>query len=118
MKATKFISILLVALFFCNSCKDKEISLGVQTLVGKIIVDANPCPPSRLPCVPGVVFWLETTSKNYVIKTINSGGFWSHEKIIINDIEYFEGDEVEVTGEVKLYKGYYSIEIASIKKLP
>ena len=112
MRTTKFLSILLVALLCCNAC---ERDLGVQTLVGKIIVDANPCPPSIYSCLPGMMYWLETSSENYLIEH----GIWADgSKIIFNDIEYFEGDEVEITGKVTFYKGYYSIEIISIKKLP
>ncbi|MDR2147201.1 MAG: hypothetical protein LBE91_12150 [Tannerella sp.] len=98
------------------------VSLGKQTLVGKIIVKGNPCPPSDLPCVPGVVFWLETGSDDYVI-IIDSHGIWASNKIIFNNNEYFEDDEVEITGEVivsqnQFYEEYYNIEIETIKKLP
>ena len=96
-------------------------TLGEQTIVGKIIVKGNPCPPSDMPCLPFAVFWLETTSDNYVL-TINSQWIWN-DKIIVNDVEYFLDEEVEITGEVKVwqnqfYEEYYSIEIISIKKLP
>jgi len=129
MKTTKFLSIIFAVLLFCgSSCngnrpeeKEYPITLGEQTLVGKIIVKGNPCPPSDFPCLPFAVLWLETTSDNYVI-SIDS--YWiREEKIIVEDIEYLVDDEVEVIGEVKVwqnqfYEEYFSIEIETIKKLP
>jgi len=126
MKTNKFLSIILVALFcYASSCKSEvpdkyPISLGEQTIVGKIIPKGNPCPPSDYPCVPGVVFWLETTSGDYVL-TIDSRWIWDT-RFIVDDIEYFEDDEVEITGVVRVWinqhsEEYFSIEIETIKKI-
>ena len=103
--------------------KEYPVILGEQSCIGKIIGDSNPCPPFDYdyPCVPGVVLWLETTSGNYVL-SINSQWIFA-EKIIFDGTEYFEGDEVEITGMVSIYlnqfsEEYFSLEIETIKKLP
>jgi len=70
---------------------------GQNTYSGKIIYTPNPCQTD--PCLPGVVFGLETTSNIYVL-TINSNWIWSNNKLIIKDIEYFIDDEVEITGTI------------------
>jgi hypothetical protein len=89
---------------------------------GKLIVDGNPCPPPdpENPCVPGAVLWLETTSLDYVL-TINSYWIWT-DYIIFGGIEYFEDDEVEITGIVTEFIGVYTedvyeLEIETIKKV-
>ena len=128
MKATKFLSIIIVVLLCCggSSCKDKHseekypILLGKQTCVGKIVCGGNPCPPSDIPCIPGIVLWLETTLDSYVI-VFNSSWVWGME-IIFDGNAYLEGDEVEITGEVivfqnQFYEEYFSIEIETIKKV-
>lgn len=68
---------------------------GQNTYSGKIIYMPNPCLTE--PCLPGIVFGLETTSQNYVL-TINSNWIWSNNRLIIGDVEYFIDDEVEIIG--------------------
>ena len=93
------------------------IILGEQTITGKMIMNGNPCPPSDFPCVPGVILWLETSSDNYVLSS-DMRWIWN-EKVIIDGVEYLEGDEVVITGIVSKWidmhsKEYYSLEIESI----
>ena len=93
---------------------------GQDTYSGKIIGMGNPCPPSEYPCMPCIVLWLETTSNNYVLS------FNSHwicdDKIVVDGIEYFIDDEVEITGTVSTHidmhsEEYFNLEIESIKNL-
>ena len=92
---------------------------GQNTYIGKIIGEANPC--TTIPCLPCLVLWFETTSINYVLS------FNSHwicdDKIVVNGIEYFIDDEVEITGTITTKQDinsneYTELEIKSIKKLP
>ena len=123
MKTTKFLSIILVALFcYASSCKPEEIpdiypiSLGEQTIVGKIVTKL-PLPSGNPPPPVSPIYWLETNSNDYII-TIGSFSIWGDKKIIVNDIEYFENDEVKITGEVKMYSNQsYSINIETIEKI-
>ena len=108
-------------IFFISAFISLSINtFGQNTYTGKIVVDANPCPPSDDPCKPGLVLWLETATYNYVL-TRNSSMIWN-DKFIINDIEYFEDDDVEITGTVSERidmhsKEYLVLEIETIKKL-
>ena len=118
----KFTVLLFVLTGCFSSCKKSEypIELGEQTCVGRIVSSGNPCPPSDSPCVPGIVLWLETTSDSYVL-TFNSRWIWE-DKIIIDNVEYSENDEVEIKGTVKVYQNmhleeYFSIEIENIRKI-
>jgi hypothetical protein len=94
---------------------------GQNVYTGKIIGNGNPCPPpdDEFPCVPGMALWLKTTSIDYVL-SLNSHWIWD-DKIIVDGVEYFEDDEVEITGQVTTWVGaeeYFIIEIETIKKLP
>ena len=91
---------------------------GQDIYIGKIIYMPNPCQTE--PCLPGMVFGLETTSNNYVL-TINSNWIWSNNKLIVYDIEYLIDDEVEITGITTSKqdinsKEYIELEIDAIKK--
>ena len=112
MKKVKFIFILLVALLCCNSC---EKDLGVQTLVGKITYLTNPS--SGIMSVPCLFIGLETDMCDYYIK-IDSHTICGEPAFVVEDIVYSFEDEVEITGRVTFYRGNYSIEIISIRKLP
>jgi len=104
--------------------KDKNENINIDlpqekgTYTGKIIMNSNPCPPSDFPCVPGIVLWLETTFGDYVLSLTH----WIFDdKIIVDGVEYSEGDEVEISGTVTVYKDMHSkeysvLEIESIKK--
>jgi len=123
MKHIKILYIVLVALFFCNSCKDKDpVSLGVQTVVGKIIGLTSPTLSPKYPPVPCLVTGLETATYKYYLS------FNSHlicgNVLVVEGVEYLidEGVEVEVTGEVTTWQNHslgkcFCIEIESIKKL-
>jgi hypothetical protein len=81
---------------------------------------SNPCQTE--PCLSGIVFGLETTFNNYVL-VINSNWIWSNNKLIVEDVEYFIDDEVEITGTITTKqdidsKEYIELEIKTIKKLP
>jgi len=111
MKTNKFLSIILVALFcYASSCKpeipDKyPISLGEQTIVGKIIIAGDASWHPTLP-PPGVlVLWLATSDGNYRISN-NSNGY-----LIAEDVFYIVGDEVEVTGEATIVQDERSNEV-------
>ena len=93
---------------------------GQNSFVGKIVMNGNPCPPPPDECPPGLILWLETTSLDYVL-TINSNWIWE-EKLTFDGIEYWEEDEVEITGTVTFIedvftKDIYELEIESIKKI-
>jgi len=91
-----------------------------DTYTGKIIVKGNPCPYSEFgECPPCLVLWLETPSKNYVL-SINSNWI-CNDRIIVDEVEYLEGDEVEITGRVITgidihSEEYFTLEIETIKK--
>ena len=91
---------------------------GQNTYSGKIIYMPNPCQTE--PCLPGIVFGLETTSNSYVL-TINSNWIWSNNGLIVEEIEYFIDDEVEITGITTTKQDinsneYTELEIKTIKK--
>jgi len=126
MKTNKFFFVSLLVFLYCTmSCKEKPVDevkypimLGEHTYTGKIVGKGNPC--TTEPCLPCTVLWLETTSAYYVL-SINSHWFCGR-PIIVDDIEYSEGDEVEITGIVTKWqdiysKEYFNLEIKSIKKL-
>jgi len=125
MKKTKILSIMLVAFLCCsNSCNDQKypISLGKQTLVGKIIGMRQPPakPDPNFPPVPCLLGGLETDSCQYYLM-IDSHYICG--KLVVDNVEYILDDEVEVIGKVtiernKPYEEYFIIEIETIKKLP
>jgi hypothetical protein len=100
----------------------KKVEPMIETVIGKIFLDGNPCPPPDpdFPCLPCVVLWLETTSLDYVL-TINS--HWiCDDKIIFDGVEYQWNDEVEITGTVTVWTEVYTevvyeLEIETIKKI-
>lgn len=92
---------------------------GQNTYSGKIIYTPNPC--QTVPCLPGLVFGLETISNIYVL-TINSNWIWSNNKLIIKGIEYFIDDEVEITGTITTKQDinsneYIELEIESTSNI-
>jgi len=106
----------LLAIFFLSLCLN---TFGQNIYTGEIINMPNPCETD--PCLPGLVFGLETSSKSYVL-TINSNWIWADNKLIVEDIEYFIDDEVEITGITTIKQDIYSkeyteLEIETIKKL-
>ena len=92
----------------CPSAPVQLKTYGNSTYIGEIVSDKNPCPPSDFPCIPGIVLWLETNSCEFVL-SINS--HWiTDNKIVVDGIEYFEGDEVQITGTVTVLQDMYSEE--------
>jgi len=97
----------------------KYIHKGIYT--GKIVGKGNPCPFSELgECPACIVLWLETASTDYVL-SINSNWICNN-KIIVDEIEYLEGDEVEIVGTIMVWRDmhleeYFTLEIETIKKL-
>ena len=94
-------------------------AFGQNIYTGKIIIRSNPCQTE--PCLPGLVFGLETISNNYVL-TIKDYWIWADDKLIVDDIEYLIEDEVEITGTVTIHQDIYleeffNLEIITIKKL-
>ena len=111
--AMKQFVIFFISAFMCLT------TYGQNTYSGKIIGTPNPCQTD--PCLPGVVLGLETISNIYVL-TINSNWIWSNNKLIVEDIEYFLDDEVEITGTITTKQDinsneYIELEIETIKKL-
>lgn len=94
--------------------------INKNTYIGKIVGKGNPCPYSDFgECPPCIVLWLETDSKDYVL-SIHSNWICDN-KIIVDEVEYSEGDEVEITGTVTTgqdinLKEYFTLEIETIKK--
>jgi len=112
--AMKQILIFFVSAFMCLS------TYGQNTYNGKIIYLPNP--PQTVPPLPGGVFGLSTTSDNYIL-TISSSWIWSNNALIVEDVEYFIDDEVEITGTITTKQDinsneYTELEITSIKKSP
>jgi len=108
----KQILIFFVFAFICLN------TFGQNTYRGKIVYMSNPCQTE--PCLPGIVFGLETISNNYIL-AINSDWIWSNNSLIVEDIEYFIDDEVEITGIMTAKQDinsnkYLEIEIQAIKK--
>ena len=109
------LSIFLITLFV--ACDKKPQEDGQSTYSGKITYIPNPC--LTKPCLPGVVFGLKTTLNNHVL-SINAK--WFNNRLIIDNIEYFVDDEVEITGIMTTKQdvnsnGYTELEIHAIKKL-
>ncbi|MDR2970790.1 MAG: T9SS type A sorting domain-containing protein [Bacteroidales bacterium] len=113
------LSFFLIAVFMTLSIN----TFGQDIYSGTIIRKGNPCPPvdpDEDPCIPGVIFWLKTTSQNYVL-TIDSKWIWNSE-IIFDGVEYGWNDEVEITGTVTAIidvytEDVYELEIETIKKI-
>ncbi len=93
--------------------------IGERTLAGTI--GATPMPPSSDPPLPGMFLCLETDSGDYIL--IHGGHSIVGDTFTVADVEYFEDDEVEITGTVSETqysasgKKYTFLEIATIKKL-
>jgi hypothetical protein len=92
---------------------------GQNTYIGKIIEMPNPC--LTIPCLPCLVFGLGINLEEHVL-SFNSHWFRCGNRLIIEEIEYFSGDEVEITGEISvkqdsLLNEYTELEIETIKKL-
>ena len=91
---------------------------GQDTYVGKLIGMSSPIIDPDYPPVPCLMFGLETTSCKYVL-SINS--HWICGKLIVEGIEYFDNDEVEITGTITTKQDinsneYIELEIETIKK--
>ena len=114
----KHLSFFFIAVFMTLSIN----TFGQDVYTGKLARWGNPCPPPDpdFPCVPGVVFWLKTTSQDYVL-TIGSRWLWD-DPFTFEGVEYQWNDEVEITGTVTVWTEEYSeviheLEIGSIKKV-
>ena len=94
-----------------------------NSYIGKITEIWNPlCMPPLPPCpsTESEVFALDISSCNFVL-TLNS--HLLIDRLIIEDIEYFIDDEVEITGSLTgkkdaLTREYIELEIETIRKLP
>jgi len=119
MKKTYLFSLLV---FFCcaQTLNAQPVTLDPAfEQKGKIIDMPNPCETE--PCLPGILFGFETTIDNYVL-TINFNWIWSDNQLIFENVEYFIGDEVEITGITTTKQDIFSneyteLEIKNIKKL-
>jgi len=94
--------------FKCYSKGTKSIICGDYK--GKLAKMAMPCQPSDFPCKSGTVLWLKTTHKNDYILKNNSYWIWN-DKIIIDGVEYLEGDDVEP--KLRNRKFYYFCALIS-----
>jgi hypothetical protein len=125
MKKLFFVAITVcLCCFILNSCKsdpdpyEYPITLRENTYIGTIVWKGNPC--TTTPCLPGIIFWLDTDSADYVL-FVNS--HWINaDKITVDSIEYFVDDEVQITGTVKIcqdvnLKEYSNLEIETINLL-
>ena len=107
-----------ISIFFISALMCLNI-YGQSTYSGKIIYISNPCQTE--PCMPGIVFGLETTTNNFVL-TMDSNWIWSNNKLFVENVEYFLDDEVEITGTTTTKQDinsneYTELEIKTIKKL-
>jgi len=112
----KHLSFFFIAVFMTLSIN----TFGQDVYTGKLARWGNPCPPPPEECPPGVVFWLKTTSQDYVL-TIGSQWLWNS-SFTFDGVEYQWNDEVEITGTVTVWTEEYSeviheLEIGSIKKV-
>ena len=97
----------------CKGGKEKT------TYTGTIIDMPNPC--TTVPCLPGILFGLETFYGNWVL-SINSHWIWSDSELIVEDTEYFIGDKVKITGIISRKQDansrqYTELEIQTMTKL-
>lgn len=93
---------------------------GQNIYIGKIIGKGTPAFSLEYPPLPCLILWLETTSGDYIL-SIDS--HWiCDSKVIVDNIEYRRGDEVEIMGTVRsagvdIYsEEHFSLEIETIKK--
>ena len=100
MKTSNFFYILLLFFLCCSSCTKYPISLGQQTLVGKIIYVGMPSWDKNHPSPCALVLGLETSDGDYII-IFNSKGTLDY-FLVDKDIVCLVGDEVEITGEVTI----------------
>ena len=113
----KHLSLLFISVFMLLSIN----TYGQNTYVGKIIGKGQP-QLTQDPIVPCDMFWLKTTSGDYII-SINSHWIICNGTFSVEGIVYMEGDDVEITGTLSsvgtdIYSvEHFSLEIESIKKL-
>ena len=92
---------------------------GQETYIGKVAFVQKPCTIS--PCMPDTMLYdLETASDKYIL-VFKSQWIRTTGQLIIEDIEYFFNDEVEITGKTSVKQDafsreYIELEIATIKK--
>jgi hypothetical protein len=84
--------------------------------LGKIISVSNPC--FTIPCLPAMVAGVEIDNEEYVL-SIDS--HYVMDKLIINNIEYYNGDIVHLTGNIYTKQDlipneYLEFELLSITK--
>jgi len=95
---------------------------GQDTYTGKIIRMQDPaCTSPIVPCLPcgGKVLGIETASGNYVL---NPGAGCLPSYLILEDVVYLVGDEVEITGtvstkQIHLSEEYLELEIETVKMI-
>ena len=92
---------------------------GQETYIGRINIDGAPAISE--PYDFYLVFGLRTFSKQYHLE-INSNMVLDGDPLIVDGIEYFNGDEVEITGIATTHIDlwgleYHVLEVISIKKL-
>jgi hypothetical protein len=114
----KLFVILFAMCLVAMACKEKNVTSEQserKTHVGKIISIPNPC--TTIPCLPGNVLALETTFGDYVLYYKH----WFIDKIIVENVEFFVDDEVEITGITTVKQDinsnkYTELEIKTIKQ--
>ena len=88
----------------CSSVPSKSKESGQNTYSGRIVYKGSPCQTE--PCVPGIILWLEKTSCDLVI-VVNSHWILG-DRIVFDNVEYFVGDEVTITGTITARQDIYS----------
>ena len=87
---------------FQNSCeyKGKKIDRSI-TVGGKIARMANPWPIPHY--LSDTIFGLEAIPDSYFLSVDSDGSICSGDRLIVDDAEYFMGDEVEISGTYRVW---------------
>jgi hypothetical protein len=76
-------------------CKGEKIKKQAEEYSGKLVRVPNPC--TGIPCLPGVVWALETAENIYVLSFNNH---WMIDNLVIDNTEYSMEDSVVISGTV------------------
>lgn len=90
-----------------------------NTYMGEIKEASIPC--LSVPCLPAMVFALETTSGDYIL-TLDGQCVVSNRKLVVNGVEYYSGDKVEISGTETSKQDmngneFHELEILAIQKI-
>ncbi|MDR1335406.1 MAG: T9SS type A sorting domain-containing protein [Tannerella sp.] len=74
-------------------CKGEKIKKQAEEYRGKLVGKPNPC--TTIPCLPGIVWALETVENSYILSADNH---WYRDNLVFDNTEYSREDSVVISG--------------------